>query len=129
MWLSNKEDRKQDQACVSITSSLVQCHAPGLIAIIKFKTTKINFEGLFRLSMNICHMVIWVSIKRLLTIMVKIMVKIIIIIMLLQLILCLCMQPLLGVLDDLCGFVYIPLLGGTTSGFDSFSLGTLQCLE
>ena len=29
--------------CVLITSLLVQCHAPGLVAT-KFKTTKINFE-------------------------------------------------------------------------------------
>ena len=27
-----------------------QCHAPKMIAITKFKTTKINFEGLFGLS-------------------------------------------------------------------------------
>ena len=30
-----------------------QCHAPGLVTKTKFKTTKINFEGLFRLSMKI----------------------------------------------------------------------------
>ena len=48
---SNKEDRERDRACVSITSSLVPgCHAPALIAATKFKTTKINFGGLFRLS-------------------------------------------------------------------------------
>ena len=42
----NKEDRERDRARVSITSSLVQCHAPGLVAVTKFKTTKINSEGL-----------------------------------------------------------------------------------
>ena len=35
---------------------LVQCHAPVLVAVSKFKTTKINFEGLFGLSTKItCH--------------------------------------------------------------------------
>ena len=38
---------------VPITSSLVQCHAPVLVAVTKFKTTKVNFEGLFGLSMKI----------------------------------------------------------------------------
>ena len=47
--LSNKEDRERDQARVSITSSLVQCHTPGLV----IKITRINFEGLFELSMKI----------------------------------------------------------------------------
>ena len=42
----NKEDRERDRARVLITSTLVQCHAPGLIAVTKFKTTKINSEGL-----------------------------------------------------------------------------------
>ena len=47
---SNEEDCEG----VYITSSLVQqCHAPGLVAITKFKTMKINFEGLFRLSTKI----------------------------------------------------------------------------
>ena len=50
LWLSNKEDRERDQVCILITSSLVQCHAPGLIAITKLKT---DFEGLFRLSTKI----------------------------------------------------------------------------
>ena len=51
---SNKEDRERDRACVSITSSLVPgCHAPELIAATKFKTTKINFEGLFGFSTKI----------------------------------------------------------------------------
>ena len=51
----NKEDRERDRARVLIyyTSSLMQCHAPGLVAITKFKTTKINFEGLFELSTKI----------------------------------------------------------------------------
>ena len=30
-----------------------QCHAPRLVAVTKFKTTKINFEGLFGLSTKI----------------------------------------------------------------------------
>ena len=41
-----------------------QCHAPRLVAVTKFKTTKINFEGLFGLSTKIrphenytCHTV------------------------------------------------------------------------
>ena len=39
---------------VSITSLLVQqCHAPGLVTVMKFKTTKINFERLFGLSTKI----------------------------------------------------------------------------
>ena len=41
------------QAYISITSSLVQCHAPGLVTVMKFKTTKINFEGPFELSTKI----------------------------------------------------------------------------
>ena len=41
---------RRSRARVSITSSLVQqCHAPGLVAVTKFKTMKINFEGLFGL--------------------------------------------------------------------------------
>ena len=39
--ISNKEDRERDRTHVSITSSLVQCHAPGLVAVMKFKTMKI----------------------------------------------------------------------------------------
>ena len=50
-WLSNKEDREQDRALVSI--ALVQCHAPALFAVMKFKTMEINFEGLFGLSTKI----------------------------------------------------------------------------
>ena len=47
-----------EMSALSITSSLVQCHAPGLIAVTKYKTTKINFEGLFGLSTEITrHMV------------------------------------------------------------------------
>ena len=39
---------------VSIISSLVQqCYAPRLVAVTKFKTTKINFEGFFGLSTKI----------------------------------------------------------------------------
>ena len=46
--------RERDRACVSITSSLVPgCHTPELIAATKFKTTKINFGGLFGLSTKI----------------------------------------------------------------------------
>ena len=30
-----------------------QCHTPGLVAVTKFKTTKISFEGLFGLSTKI----------------------------------------------------------------------------
>ena len=48
-WLSNKEDR----ARVSITSSLVQYHTPGLVAVTKFKIMKINSEGLLWLSTKI----------------------------------------------------------------------------
>ena len=33
----------------------MQCHAPGLVAVMKFKTTKINFEGLFGLSTKISN--------------------------------------------------------------------------
>ena len=56
----NKKDCERDRARVSITSSLVQCHAPGLITITKLKTMKINFEGLFRLSTKITrHTVLW----------------------------------------------------------------------
>ena len=41
-------------ACVSITSSLMQqCHAARLVAVTKFKTTKINFKGLFGLFTKI----------------------------------------------------------------------------
>ena len=43
----------RDRARVSITSSLVQCHTPGLAAVTKFKTTKINSEGLLGLSTKI----------------------------------------------------------------------------
>ena len=47
---------RRSWARVSITSSLVQqCHAPGLVAVTKFKTIKINFEGLFGLSTIITH--------------------------------------------------------------------------
>ena len=46
----NKEDHERDRACVS---SLVQSHTPGLVAILKFKTKKINSEGLLLLSTKI----------------------------------------------------------------------------
>ena len=43
--------KKIASACIDNTSSFVQqCHAP---AVTIFKTTKINFEGLFRLSTKI----------------------------------------------------------------------------
>ena len=59
VWLSNKEDREQDWVRVLMTSSLVQCHTPVLIAVTKFKTTKINSEGLLWLSTKItCHTVV-----------------------------------------------------------------------
>ena len=46
--------KKITNARVSIISSLVQqCHAPGLVAVTKFKTTKMNFQGLFGLSTKI----------------------------------------------------------------------------
>ena len=50
---NNKPDCERDRVRVSITSSLMQWRAPGLVPIMKFKTMKINFEGLFRLSMKI----------------------------------------------------------------------------
>ena len=61
---SNKEDRERDRACVSITSSLVPgCHAPELIAATKFKTTKINFGGLFGLSTKITRYTVYISME------------------------------------------------------------------
>ena len=49
VWLSNKEDceRAIDQVHVSITSSLVLCHAPGLVAVTKFKTMKLILRAYF----------------------------------------------------------------------------------
>ena len=47
---------------VLIISSLVQqCHAPGLVAVTKFKITKINFEGLFGFYTKITHQTVYVS--------------------------------------------------------------------
>ena len=40
-WLSNKEDCEWDRARVSIILSLVQCHAPGLVAVTKLKPQKL----------------------------------------------------------------------------------------
>ena len=59
--VSNNEDREHvyrlhHHLCL-------QCHAPGLVAVTKFKTTKINFEDLFGFSQKlqpmkiICHTV------------------------------------------------------------------------
>ena len=45
-------NKERDRARVLIISSLVHCHAPGLVAVTKFKTTNINVEGLFGLSMK-----------------------------------------------------------------------------
>ena len=45
VWISNKEDRKRDRAHVSITSSLVQCHAPGLVAITNLKPRKLILKA------------------------------------------------------------------------------------
>ncbi|MCG8626132.1 MAG: hypothetical protein MJE68_29555, partial [Proteobacteria bacterium] len=57
------KDRERDRACVSITSSLVPgCHAPELIAATKFKTTKINFGGLFGLSTKITRYTVLVTV-------------------------------------------------------------------
>ena len=57
---SYKEDReRQDQARVSITSSLCRVPRPELIAATKFKTTKINFGGLFGLSTKITRYTVY----------------------------------------------------------------------
>ena len=50
---SNKEDRERDRARVSLHHHFSGCHAPELIAATKFKTTKINFGGLFGFSTKI----------------------------------------------------------------------------
>ena len=49
--VSNNEDRER---VYQLHDRLyLQCHAPGLVAVTKFKTTKINFEDLFGLSTKI----------------------------------------------------------------------------
>ena len=47
--------------CIDYIIACAGCHAPELIATTKFKTTKINFGGLFRLSMKITHYTVFVS--------------------------------------------------------------------
>ena len=49
---SNKEDRERDRVsvCIDYIITCAGCHAPELIAATKFKTTEINFGGLFGVS-------------------------------------------------------------------------------
>ena len=47
--------RARSSACIDYIIACAGCHAPELIAATKFKTTKINFGGLFGLSTKITH--------------------------------------------------------------------------
>ena len=43
----------RSSVCINYIIACAGCHAPELIAATKFKTMKINFGGLFGLSMKI----------------------------------------------------------------------------
>ena len=45
--------------CIDYIIACAGCHAPELIAATKFKTTKINFGGLFGLSTKIICYTVW----------------------------------------------------------------------